>query len=83
MSIKRETLEADVLIIGAHQLSGAIMDPCGFRELVPDFENTAPLKTPVTSDALIVSPRAIRTDSPLVLLGAAACDQPGKVEQRY
>ena len=24
--------------IGAHQLSGAIMDPRGLRELVPDFE---------------------------------------------
>jgi electron-transferring-flavoprotein dehydrogenase len=37
--------------IGAHQLSGAIMDPRGLRELVPDFEKSAPLDTPVTSDA--------------------------------
>jgi electron-transferring-flavoprotein dehydrogenase len=37
--------------IGAHQLSGAIMDPRGLRELVPDFEKTAPLDTPVTGDA--------------------------------
>jgi electron-transferring-flavoprotein dehydrogenase len=37
--------------IGAHQLSGAIMDPRGLRELVPDFEKTAPLDTPVTDDA--------------------------------
>src|SRR6202050_937897 len=37
--------------IGAHQLSGAIMDPRGCRELVPDFEKTAPLDTPVTGDA--------------------------------
>jgi electron-transferring-flavoprotein dehydrogenase len=37
--------------IGAHQLSGAIMDPVGLRELVPDFEKTAPLDTPVTGDA--------------------------------
>ena len=40
--------------IGAHQLSGAIMDPRGLRELVPDFERTAPpgaLDTPVTDDA--------------------------------
>lgn len=36
--------------IGAHQLSGAVMDPRGLRELVPDFEKTAPLDTPVTSD---------------------------------
>ncbi|MGH9775807.1 MAG: 4Fe-4S dicluster domain-containing protein [Candidatus Acidiferrales bacterium] len=94
MSIERETLEADVLIvgagpaglacalrlahlieehnragkkpslsaeniyvlekareIGAHQLSGAIMDPRGIAELVPDFEKSAPLDTPVTDDA--------------------------------
>ena len=37
--------------IGAHQLSGAIMDPRGLRELVADFEKSAPLDTPVTSDA--------------------------------
>jgi len=38
--------------VGAHQLSGAILDPCALRELVPDFEKTAPLDTPVTSDAV-------------------------------
>jgi len=37
--------------IGAHQLSGAIMDPCALRELVPDFEKSAPLDTAVTADA--------------------------------
>ena len=37
--------------IGAHQLSGAIMDPRALRELVPDFETSAPLDTPVTGDA--------------------------------
>ena len=38
--------------VGAHQLSGAIMDPRGLRELVPDFEKSAPLDTPVTGDAV-------------------------------
>jgi electron-transferring-flavoprotein dehydrogenase len=38
--------------IGAHQLSGAIMDPRALRELVPDFEKSAPLDTPVTGDAV-------------------------------
>src|SRR5437879_4314034 len=37
--------------LGAHQLSGAIMDPRGLRELVPDFQKSAPLDTPVTGDA--------------------------------
>ncbi|MGD0957158.1 MAG: electron transfer flavoprotein-ubiquinone oxidoreductase [Candidatus Acidiferrales bacterium] len=37
--------------IGAHQLSGAIMDPRALREIVPDFEKSAPLDTPVTGDA--------------------------------
>jgi electron-transferring-flavoprotein dehydrogenase len=37
--------------IGAHQLSGAILDPRALRELVPDCEKSAPLDTPVTGDA--------------------------------
>src|SRR5258707_3926824 len=39
--------------IGAHQLSGAIMNPKALAELVPDFEKTAPLDTPVTDDAAL------------------------------
>ena len=38
--------------VGAHQLSGAILDPRGLRELVPDFEKTAPLDTRVTNDGV-------------------------------
>ena len=37
--------------VGAHHLSGAILDPRALRELAPDFERTAPLDTPVTGDA--------------------------------
>src|SRR3984885_13452590 len=37
--------------LGAHQLSGAVMDPRGLAELVPDFAKTAPLDTPVSDDA--------------------------------
>ena len=37
--------------IGAHQLSGAVMDPRGLRELVPDFEKAPPFDTPVGDDA--------------------------------
>src|SRR6202162_5620929 len=40
--------------IGAHQLSGAVMDPRGLAELVPDWEKTAPLDSPVVDDAAFV-----------------------------
>ena len=34
--------------IGAHQLSGAVLDPVSLKELIPDFENEgAPLEAPV------------------------------------
>src|SRR5207302_2013887 len=39
--------------IGAHQLSGAIMNPKALRELVPDFEKAAPLDMRVTDDAAL------------------------------
>src|ERR1700756_3872375 len=40
--------------IGAHQLSGAIMNPKALAELVPDFEKSAPLDTQVTDDAALL-----------------------------
>jgi electron-transferring-flavoprotein dehydrogenase len=40
--------------IGAHQLSGAVMDPRGLAELVPEWQKTAPLESPVTSDAAYI-----------------------------
>lgn len=40
--------------IGAHQLSGAIMSPKALAELVPDFEKSAPLDTPVTDSAALL-----------------------------
>ena len=37
--------------VGAHMLSGAVLDPSALRELVPDFEQKgAPLATPVGDD---------------------------------
>ena len=40
--------------IGAHQLSGAIMNPKALAELVPDFEKSAPLDTPVIDSAALI-----------------------------
>src|SRR5258708_6792515 len=44
--------------IGAHQLSGAIMNPKALAELVPDFEKNAPLDTQVTDDAALLFTRS-------------------------
>jgi len=49
--------------LGMHSLSGAVLDPRGLRELVPDFEKQGvPLDTPVTNDAayFFTERRAIR-----------------------
>ena len=43
--------------IGAHQLSGAIMNPVALAELVPGFEKSAPLDTPVSDDAALLFTR--------------------------
>src|SRR6201993_4389369 len=40
--------------IGAHQISGAIMNPKALVELVPDFEKSAPLDSPVTDSAALL-----------------------------
>jgi electron-transferring-flavoprotein dehydrogenase len=40
--------------VGAHQLSGALLDPRSLRELVPGFEQSAPLEAPVREDAAYV-----------------------------
>jgi len=38
--------------LGAHELSGAVMDPRGIAELVPDFAQAPPFDTPVIDDAV-------------------------------
>ena len=41
--------------VGAHSLSGAVMEPRGLAELIPDFEATgAPLEAPVGKDAMYI-----------------------------
>jgi len=50
--------------IGSHILSGAVMDPKGLAELIPDFvEQGAPLESPVKEDQFLylTSKRAIRS----------------------
>jgi len=50
--------------VGAHILSGAVMDPKGLRELMPDFvEQGAPLESPVKDDQFLylTKNRAIRS----------------------
>jgi electron-transferring-flavoprotein dehydrogenase len=50
--------ELEVLVIekggeiGNHGISGAVVDPRGFDELLPDWRETAPLESPVTTDEL-------------------------------
>jgi electron-transferring-flavoprotein dehydrogenase len=38
--------------IGSHGLSGAVVDPKGLDELIPEWRDTAPVDAPVSSDAL-------------------------------
>src|SRR6185295_8227307 len=50
--------------VGAHILSGAVMDPKALRELIPDFvEQGAPLESPVKEDYFLyfTKNRAIRS----------------------
>ena len=37
---------------GAHSISGAVLDPSSLRELIPDFEERAPLGAKVTKDSV-------------------------------
>ncbi|CUH75107.1 electron transfer flavoprotein-ubiquinone oxidoreductase [Tropicibacter naphthalenivorans] len=58
-AIRLKQLDADLQVvllekgseIGAHILSGAVLDPCGLDALIPDWkEKGAPLNTPVKED---------------------------------
>src|SRR4029453_9982112 len=53
--------------VGAHILPGAVMDPRGLAELIPDFvEQGAPLESPVKEDFFLylTKKRAIRSPIP-------------------
>lgn len=52
--------------IGAHSLSGAVLDPRALHELMPDFESRgAPLDSPVTGDAVYFLTRTGKFKAPI------------------
>jgi electron-transferring-flavoprotein dehydrogenase len=52
--------------IGAHQLSGAVLDPVSLRELIPDFDaQGAPLEAPVGSEKVYFLTEARRFSLPI------------------
>src|SRR5690349_17858760 len=52
--------------IGAHILSGAVMDPKGLAELIPDFAaQGAPLESPVKEDRFVYLTRKRAIRSPI------------------
>ena len=55
--------------IGAHILSGAVMDPRAIEELFPDWKSLgAPLNTPVTEDRFM-----FLTETGALKIGRASC----------
>src|SRR5919199_1988606 len=52
--------------VGAHILSGAVMDPKALRELIPDFEEQgAPLESPVKEDFFLYLTKTRAIKSPI------------------
>jgi electron-transferring-flavoprotein dehydrogenase len=52
--------------LGAHSLSGAVLDPRALAELVPDFEaQGAPLETPVSGDSVYYLTRESKFKAPI------------------
>ncbi len=55
--------------VGAHILSGAVIDPCALNELIPDWkEKGAPLDTPVTDDQFKILGPAGAVSLPMFLM---------------
>src|SRR5512141_1478736 len=51
--------------IGAHSLSGALLDPRSMRELLPGFEKEAPLDAPVSGEAVYYLTRSGKFKFPI------------------
>ena len=53
-----KALEPSIMVVekaaefGAHSISGAVLDPSSLRELIPDFEERAPLGAKVVKDSV-------------------------------
>ena len=57
--------------IGAHTLSGAVMDPIALTELLPNWQELgAPLNTPVTEDRFLFLTKSLGIKTPNFLLPA-------------
>ena len=53
--------------IGAHGISGAVMDPRGIAELMPDFlDRGCPVESPVTSDAFWYLTEKLKLAAPIM-----------------
>lgn len=66
--------------IGAHILSGAVIDPCALNELIPDWkEKGAPLHTPVTEDQVYL----LRSETSGVKLPGFAVPKPMHNDGNY
>ncbi|HEY6333412.1 MAG TPA: electron transfer flavoprotein-ubiquinone oxidoreductase [Blastocatellia bacterium] len=52
--------------VGAHQLSGAVLDPVSLRELIPDFESSAPLEAPVGEERVYFLTEAGKIGMPIL-----------------
>jgi electron-transferring-flavoprotein dehydrogenase len=78
-AIRAKQLSSDVSVcvlekgseVGAHILSGAVMDPRAMGELLPDWKTKgAPLNTPVTKDRFLFLREASHVETPAFLLPA-------------
>jgi electron-transferring-flavoprotein dehydrogenase len=78
-AIRIKQLDANVSVcvlekgseVGAHILSGAVMDPIALNELIPDWKaKGAPLNTPVTQDRFLFLGEKSSLETPSFLLPA-------------
>src|SRR2546423_4427105 len=78
-AIRTKQLSSDISVcvlekgseVGAHILSGAVMDPRAMAELLPDWQaQGAPLNTPVTKDRFLFLGEKSHLETPAFLLPA-------------